>query len=29
VTIKVTVGKVRGEKTTDNNTADYTALFTR
>jgi hypothetical protein len=29
VTIKVTVGKVPGEQKTDNNTADYTALFTR
>jgi hypothetical protein len=29
VTIKVTVNKVPGEQKTDNNTADYTALFTR
>jgi hypothetical protein len=29
VTIKVTVNKVPGEEKTDNNTADYTALFTR
>jgi hypothetical protein len=29
VTIKVTVNKVPGEEMTDNNTAEYTALFTR
>ncbi len=29
VTIKVTVNKVPGEQKTDNNTAEYTALFTR
>lgn len=29
VTIKVTVNKVPGEEKTDNNTAEYTALFTR
>lgn len=29
VTIKVTVGKVPGEQKTDNNTSDYTAIFTR
>lgn len=29
VTITVTVNKVAGEQKTDNNTADYTALFTR
>jgi hypothetical protein len=29
VTIRVTVNKVPGEQKTDNNTADYTALFTR